>query len=103
MALIPSDRDRAKSVGTPLLRLRTPPGISSTTTADVNALDAATGFQFGDSFPYALSALRLGARVTGRTREPSFYAPHNSCPATGPASLLFVAFSSAPAPFLFGG
>ena len=49
---IPSSRDRAEPLGTPLSRLPLPPNVPSTTTAHWNALgaaDAADEIQFRDS------------------------------------------------------
>lgn len=44
---IPSGRDRAEPVGTPLLRIPLPPGVPSATTADLDALGAAAECQLG--------------------------------------------------------
>ena len=46
---IPSDRDRAEPVGTPLSRLRLPTDAPPVTTTDLDAVGAAAEFQFGDS------------------------------------------------------
>ena len=46
---IPSDRDRAELVGTPLLRLTHPPGDTPTAPTKLDALGDAAELQFGDS------------------------------------------------------
>ena len=45
---VPSDRDRAESLGAPLLGLSTPSEPPSAPTTNLNALSAATELQFGD-------------------------------------------------------
>ena len=46
---IPSDRDRAEPLGTPLLRLLPPTDAPPVTATDLDALGAAVEFQLGDS------------------------------------------------------
>ena len=46
---IPSDRDRAEPVGTPLLRLTPPPGDTPTASTKLDALGDAAELQFADS------------------------------------------------------
>ena len=46
---IPSGRDRAEPVGTPIVRLSPSPDVPSATTADLDALGAAAESQFGES------------------------------------------------------
>lgn len=46
---IPSDRDRAESMGAPVLRLPPTTGVQAVTTTNLNVLGAATEKQFSDS------------------------------------------------------
>ena len=98
---IPSDRDRADPVGTPVNGLPSPTGIPYFTTPDLDALGATAEQQGGDSV--ACYERQLGTGATRRAHMPRRHALHSSWSARGLADLLVVVFSSTPAPFLLGG
>ena len=99
---IPSNRDRAEPVGTPLLRLPPPTDVPPVTTTGLDALGTAAEFQFGDS------AARYSHvhRAREQQIEPACNAPMRYIALGRPEALpadFFVAFPFPPAPSLFGG
>ena len=81
---IPSDRDLAKPVGTPLLRLTPPPGDTPTAPAKLDALGDAAELQFADSVARYSHADWEREQQTERTCHRN--ALHHYRPAVGPAS-----------------